>query len=101
MQWQGQYDEVNNRPTTITLGASVKAVPCKYGCGSLIIVTTMTRKAPHHFECGLKASRDCMLQMKAKSGPYYDKWLAAMNDPAYKSRYIMGMRLYVERISRA
>ena len=89
--------EPSNLP--VTLGASVKIRPCKYECGGLIIVTSMTRKDPHHFECALKAQRECTMQMRAKSGPYYDKWLKAINDPAYKSRYIMGMRVYLDAIS--
>lgn len=79
----------NAMPMTITvdgkgntrilqLGSSVKVVECRYNCGNYFVVTTMCHRPPGHIECAIKAARDNMEQLQAKSGPYYDKWRARM-----------------------
>ena len=79
----------------VELGASVRAVECKYKCGGYIIVTTMARKPPHHFECALKAGIECQKQMAARSGPYYEKWQKAMANSA--DRWVQGCKLARDR----
>lgn len=84
--------------TQALLGPSVKLVQCKYECGGYFVVTDRKREAPHHFECAVKAALECQRQMRAKSGPYYDKWLTAMWDN--RQRAAMGLQLAIERLKK-
>lgn len=52
-----------------------KTMPCRV-CGKPLTRGIRTRKEQRCLECGIQESIDAMIQMKQKSGPYYDKWLA-------------------------
>ncbi len=54
-----------------------KQMPCKY-CDKPVTVGRNTRKAPHHLECSIRVAVENMQQLKAKSGPCYEKWLDGM-----------------------
>ena len=71
----------------IVMTAGVKVMACKYGCGGKFIVSTRTKHAPHHLECGIKAAVECSKQLHEHQGPYYDAWLSGM------ARWIARMRL--------
>lgn len=81
---------------TYVLDGGVKIMSCKYDCGGFFIVSTRRESEPHHFQCAINASLENLRQMSAKSGPYYDKWLAVMNDPSYKLRWRAGMQIYLD-----
>jgi hypothetical protein len=55
----------------------LKTMACSY-CHLPIEVGTNTRKAPHHFECGLKAAVTANREMAAHEGAAYEKWQAGM-----------------------
>lgn len=56
----------------------VKVMECKYKCGGHFVVTTRTQIPPHHLQCAIQAATDCVIQMRNKSGQYYEKWQARM-----------------------
>jgi hypothetical protein len=61
-----------------SLTDGVKVMACKYNCGDSFIVSSRTRIAPHHLECGIQAAFECQSQLRNHQGPYYDHWLRAM-----------------------
>jgi hypothetical protein len=72
--------------TRITATVRKKAMHCRE-CGGLIEVGSNTRNQPRHFECGIQVAIEAGRQMKAKRGPYYERWR-------------MGMILAAERLRR-
>lgn len=65
---------------------ATKQMPCRR-CGDLMTVGIRTVNQPRHVECGVQDSLDAIRQMKAKSGPHYERWR-------------MGMLLAAERVAR-
>lgn len=57
-----------------------KQMPCS-GCGKPQTVNAQVTSPPRCFECGLQAAIDAARQMREKSGPYYDRWLASNGRP--------------------
>jgi len=54
-----------------------KTMPCR-DCNTPMQVGANTRNAPRCLECGIKAAIKASDEMRRKSGPTYDKYLAAM-----------------------
>jgi hypothetical protein len=79
MQWQGEYDTVNDRPTTISLGPSVKVVDCRYRCGSKFVVTTRLERAPAHIECAIRRAVEHNTNMHLKRGEDWNKYLVRLS----------------------
>jgi len=69
--------------TRITATTRTKDMPCRK-CGIAITVGANTRNQPRHLECGIREGIDAMMQMRQKSGPYYDKWLQGMRNALAK-----------------
>lgn len=64
-----------SRKTTAT--ERLKTVKCEH-CDKPMDVGSNARNPQHHFECGLQAAIDAQVQMRRKSGPYYERWRQGM-----------------------
>ena len=53
-----------------------KTMPCRV-CGKPMLVSTRKRKPPRCLDCGIQAAIDQQTQMRNRSGPYYEAYLAA------------------------
>lgn len=64
-------------PSVYVKKPKYKTVKC-VSCDNTASVGIKTRKPYRCFECGIEMAIAAQLQMRQKSGPIYDKWLARM-----------------------
>lgn len=69
-----------------SIRARYKYMACRH-CGKPMLVSIRSVKNPAHTECSVEYAIENARQIRLKSGPHYERWLA-------------GQRKYLERLTR-
>lgn len=85
-------------PVPVIVHINVKVMHCRYGCGQRYLVSKQTKNLPGCLGCAIAAMVECQRQMRLKSGPYYERWKAAV--AASGERWATGCKLAAERYAR-
>lgn len=64
-------------PTRYVAKPKIKKLPCRK-CGVPLEVGWKRKRLPICDDCATENVDEAIRQIRAKEGPYYDKWLAAM-----------------------
>ncbi len=61
--------------------AGPRLEPCEW-CGEIMEKNANWRRPTRHLECGIEKAIEVALQMKQRSGPFYDNWVESMRKVA-------------------